>query len=107
MDNGYEKILSIVGKKHDLIGVVINDKREREIPKLGLIKFTDAETGEDKWIDTSSALFQKTMTELRQQNARTMKSLFTKTRLDSIEVQTGEDYVKPLVQFFKMRERRW
>ncbi len=107
MDNGYEKILSVVGKKHDLIGVVINDKREKYIPKLGLIKFTDAETGEERWIDTSSKAFQKNLEELKQSNEQQMKSLFTKTRLDSILIQTGEDYVKPLVQFFKMRERRW
>lgn len=107
MDNGYEKILSVVGKKHDLIGVVINDKREKYIPKLGLIKFVDAETGEEKWIDTSSKTFQNNLDELRLKNEQQMKSLFTKTRLDSIMIQTGEDYVKPLVQFFKMRERRW
>lgn len=107
MDNGYEKILSVVGKKHDLIGIVINDKREKYIPKLGLVKFTDAETGEEKWIDTSSASFQRTLEDIRQSNALLMKTMFTKSRLDSIEVQTGEDYVKPLVQFFKMRERRW
>lgn len=107
MDNGYEKILSVVGKKHDLIGVVINDIREKFIPKLGLIKFVDAETGEEKWIDTSSKIFQNNLEELRLKNEQQMKSLFTKTRLDSILIQTGEDYVKPLVQFFKMRERRW
>ena len=46
MDEGYEKILRIVGKKHDLIGIVINDQREKSIPKMGLVKFTDSETGE-------------------------------------------------------------
>ncbi|QQS37508.1 MAG: DUF58 domain-containing protein [Ignavibacteriales bacterium] len=107
MDSGYDKILSVVGKKHDLIGVVINDKREKYIPKLGLVKFVDAETGEQRWIDTSSRNFQISMEELRKRNEQSMKSLFMKTRLDSIIVQTGEDYVKPLVQFFKMRERRW
>ena len=45
MDEGYEKILRIVGKKHDLIGIVLDDRREREIPNLGLVKLSDAETG--------------------------------------------------------------
>jgi len=53
MDEGYEKILRIVGRKHDLVGIVLNDRREKEIPNIGLVKLSDAETGEERWIDTS------------------------------------------------------
>lgn len=107
MDSGYEKILRIIGKKHDLIGVVLNDKRESEIPKMGLLKLTDAETGEERWVDTSSIKVQNRLKEVRQSMILQRKSLFISSRLDSIEVQTGDDYVKPLVQFFRLRERRW
>lgn len=107
MDSGYEKILRIIGKKHDLIGVVLNDKREAEIPKMGLVKFTDAETGEERWVDTSSTKVQKRLREVRKKMMENRKSLFISSRLDSIEVQTGDDYVKPLVQFFRLREKRW
>jgi uncharacterized protein (DUF58 family) len=107
MDSGYEKILRIIGKKHDLIGVVLNDKRESEIPKMGLVKFTDAETGEERWVDTSSTKVQKRLREVRKKMMENRKSLFISSRLDSIEVQTGDDYVKPLVQFFRLREKRW
>ncbi|MEJ2615408.1 MAG: DUF58 domain-containing protein [Ignavibacteriaceae bacterium] len=77
MDSGYEKILRIVGKKHDLIGVVLNDQREKEIPKMGLIKFTDAETGRERWIDTNSKSFQKNLASIRWNNMQKLKSLFT------------------------------
>ncbi|HEY6906069.1 MAG TPA: DUF58 domain-containing protein [Ignavibacteriaceae bacterium] len=107
MDSGYEKILRIIGKKHDLIGVVLNDKREVEIPGIGLLKLTDAETGEERWVDTSSVKVQNRLKEVRREMSRQRKSLFISSRLDSIEVQTGDDYVKPLVQFFRLRERRW
>ncbi len=107
MDSGYEKILRIIGKKHDLIGVVLNDKRESEIPSMGLVKLTDAETGEERWVDTSSTKVQKRLKEVRSNMIRQRKSLFISSRLDSIEVQTGDDYVKPLVHFFRLRERRW
>ncbi len=107
MDTGYEKILRIIGKKHDLIGVVLNDKRESEIPAMGLVELTDAETGEERWVDTSSTKIQKRLKEVRSDMIRKRKSLFISSRLDSIEVQTGDDYVKPLVQFFRLRERRW
>ena len=107
MDSGYEKILRIIGKKHDLIGVVLNDKRESEIPRLGLIKLTDAETGEERWVDTSSTKVQNRLQEVRRNMIQQRKSLFVSSRLDSIEIQTGDDYVKPLVQFFRLREKRW
>lgn len=107
MDEGYEKILKVVGKKHDLIGVVINDEREKTLPQLGLVKFTDAETGKERWIDTSSTKVQNWMNHYYQKLISERKTLFIKSRLDSIEIKTGENYVTPLVNFFRLRERRW
>ncbi len=107
MDSGYDKILRVIGRRHDLIGIVLNDKREDEIPRMGLVKFTDAETGAERWLDTSDNKIQNKFKEIRQQNKAFRKSLFLSSRLDSIEVQTGENYIKPLVQFFRLRERRW
>ncbi|OGU75351.1 MAG: hypothetical protein A2V93_09805 [Ignavibacteria bacterium RBG_16_34_14] len=107
MDEGYENILRIVGKKHDLIGVVLSDKREFSLPKIGMIKFKDTETGEDRWIDTSDSKVQKTVSEMRQRIMQRRKSLFLTSRLDSIDVNTEQSYIKPLVQFFRKREKRW
>ncbi len=107
MDSGYEKILRIVGKRHDLIGIVLNDKREDEIPDMGLVKFVDAETGNERWIDTGDKRTKFLFTQMRERNKASRKSLFISSRLDSIEIQTGENYLKPLVQFFRLRERRW
>ncbi|MCL5030959.1 MAG: DUF58 domain-containing protein [Bacteroidetes bacterium] len=107
MDSGYEKILRIVGKRHDLIGIVLNDKREDEIPDMGLVKFVDAETGNERWIDTGDKRTKFLFTQMRERNKASRKSLFISSRLDSIEIQTGENYIKPLVQFFRLRERRW
>ena len=107
MDSGYDKILKVVGRKHDLIGVVLDDRRENEFPPIGLIKFTDAETGAERWIDTSSQRVRQAMKLTRQKEISQRDSLFLMSRLDKIYVQTGEDYIKPLVQFFRLRERRW
>jgi uncharacterized protein (DUF58 family) len=107
IDDSYEKILKIVGKKHDLVGIVLNDPRENVLPKAGLIKFRDAETGEIRYIDSSDRYVQ---TWFAAQNLRRLderKSLFIKSRLDSININTGGSYIKPLVDFFKMREKRW
>jgi uncharacterized protein (DUF58 family) len=107
MDEGYEKILRIVGKKHDLIGIVLDDRREKEIPNLGLIKLSDAETGEERWIDTSSNRVRGQMLLYRKEKEKIRNSIFVTSRLDKIEVTTGSNYIQPLVQFFRRREKRW
>jgi uncharacterized protein (DUF58 family) len=107
IDDGFEKILRIVGKKHDLIGIVLKDEKEDNIPKLGLVKFADAETGEQRYLDTSDNKFRKWYKHAQQENKVKRENLFITSRLDSIEVQTGQNYITPLVQFFRLREKRW
>lgn len=107
IDEGFEKILKVVGGRHDLIGVVLKDAREEEIPKIGLMKFTDSETGAERWIDTSNKVSQFLLKEVHERKNAKRKSLFLSGKLDSIEIQTGQDLIKPLVQFFKLREKRW
>jgi hypothetical protein len=107
IDEGYEKILRIVGRKHDLIGIVLQDEREINMPKLGLVKFTDAETGTERYVDTSNKKFQKWHRHYQEESKQKRKNIFVASRLDSIEISTGQNYITPLVQFFKMRERRW
>jgi len=107
MDEGYEKILRIVGRKHDLIGIVLDDRREKEIPNIGLVKLVDAETGAERWIDTSSKRVRERMIFDRKEREKLRNSVFIKSRLDKIEVTTGSNYIQPLVQFFRRREKRW
>lgn len=107
MDNGYEKIIRIVGRKHDLIGVVLEDPREKELPKAGLIKFRDAETGEIRVIDTSNKIVRDEFYTYRKYNEEKRRQLFVSSRIDKINVNTDQSYIKPLVDFFKLRERRW
>ncbi len=107
MDEGYEKILRIVGRKHDLVGIVLDDRREKEIPNIGLVKLSDAETGEERWIDTSSDRVRRQMQLYIKEKEKIRKSVFITSRLDSVEVTTGSNYIQPLVQFFRRREKRW
>ncbi|MBI9071562.1 MAG: DUF58 domain-containing protein [Melioribacteraceae bacterium] len=107
MDTGYDKILRIVGKKHDLVGLVLDDPREKELPRAGLIKFKDAETGETSIIDTNSKETQKWFRRRREEQYHYRKNIFTSSRLDAVELSTGSSYIKPLVNFFKLRGQRW
>lgn len=107
IDGGYEKILRIVGKKHDLIGIVLRDLREKELIDAGLIKFRDAETGEIRFIDTGDKTVQKSIVAEHKRWMEYRRQLFVSSRLDSIDIATSGSYIKPLVDFFKLREKRW
>jgi len=106
IDDGYEKILRIVSKKHDLIGLVLSDRREKELPRIGLIKITDSETGKERWLDTSNRKVYELIKKINKEKDLQRKNIFLSSRLDNIEIETDKDYVKPLVQFFKMRGKR-
>jgi uncharacterized protein (DUF58 family) len=107
IDGGYDKILRIVGKKHDLIGMVLRDQREKEMMNIGLLKFRDAETGEIRFVDTNDKSIQKAIQEENKNWNEYRRQLFTSSRLDAINIETSGSYVKPLVDFFKQREKRW
>ncbi|MFA5806120.1 MAG: DUF58 domain-containing protein [Melioribacteraceae bacterium] len=107
IDGGYEKILRIVGKKHDLIGIVLRDQREKSMIDAGLIKFRDAETGEIRFIDTGNKIIRQSIIDENNHWAEFRRQLFVSSRLDSIDIETSGSYVRPLVDFFKMREKRW
>ena len=106
-DTGYDKILRIVGKKHDLIGMVLNDPREKVLPKAGLMQFLDAESGEIRFVDTSNKKVRDWFKRRIDEQNYFRKNLFTSSRLDSIYIDTSKSYIKPLVDFFKLREKRW
>ncbi|MCL6495522.1 MAG: DUF58 domain-containing protein [Ignavibacterium sp.] len=107
IDEGYEKILRVVSRKHDLIGLVLEDRREKEIPAIGLLKVIDPETEQEIWIDTSSGVFRQNFLANTKEIFDRRKYLFRSNKIDSVNIKTGENYIKPLVQFFKLRERRW
>jgi uncharacterized protein (DUF58 family) len=105
-DNGYDKAMKIVARKHDLIAVQLYDQREARLPDVGLVKLADAETGEERWIDTS--LPRLRLAYERRWNARKteLARLFITSNVDLIPIDIHGSYIQPLVQFFRMRERR-
>jgi hypothetical protein len=106
IDSGYEKPLSIVARRHDLVSLTIADPREREIPNVGLISFEDAETGEIVLFDSSSAAARAEYAALGKSRIAQRRELFRQNGVDEIQVAAGEDYVRDLMLFFRRRERR-
>lgn len=106
MDAGYDSALSIAGKRHDLIGLVLKDPREVELPDVGLITFRDAETGQQRWIDTHDGTVRSGYRTYLNAVHKTRRSIFVRSKLDSVEIPLDRPYMKPLVDFFRLRERR-
>ena len=107
IDEGYEKILKVVSKKHDLVNIHLEDPREKELLKGGLIKFRDAETQEIRYLDTSNKKVQNHFTSRLRERELFQDNLFKKSRVDTIKINTASSYVRPLIDFFKLREKRW
>ena len=105
MNEGFEAALRIANKKHDIIAVRIYDKREEELPNVGLAQMKDAETGNIEWIDTSNKAVRTQFTANYLKHETELLQLFRSSGVDIINIRTDEDYVKPLISFFKRRER--
>jgi len=106
LDDNYLTSLKVVNKKHDLIAIQLLDPAELELPNMGLIKVEDPETGEMFWVDTSS---QKAMTQLKNEISTKQSNFRKETKkfgIDLISISTNEDFVDPLMSFFKSREKR-
>ena len=105
-DKSFEKEMQIAANKHDLVALRITDRREMDIPKVGLVKFVDSETGGERWVDTSSRAWHDAYQQMIQYKTMELNREFTKHGIDNTLIYTDEDYVKPLMQLFKKREAR-
>ena len=95
------KPLLIAGNKHDLNAIQIYDRRDAELPNIGLLKLKDAETGERIWIDTADKRVTESYAKTWHKNQQALDSLFTKTGTRNICIRTDEDYVKGLMRLFR------
>ena len=104
IDKGdYKHALTISNRKHDMVAIQVYDNRETEIPKVGLMKIKDAETGAEKWVDTSSSHVRETYKAWWNKRQRKMDDTFKKSHVDSVSIRTDEDYVKALIALFHKR----
>lgn len=106
IDSGYDNILRTLSKKHDVAALLLTDKREYEIPPIGLVRLKDSESGKTKWFDTSNTRSAYLLKNLFLKNVEAKVKLFNNAKIDSIVLDTAQDYVRPLVKFFKARETR-
>lgn len=103
MAGDYEKSLRIAGNKHDLVALHIYDPRETALPNVGMVRFYDPESGQTKWVDTSLRSVRENYARYWADHKNRINTLFSKCGVDSVEIDTSQDYVKPLITLFKRR----
>ncbi len=99
----FENAFRIANKKHELIALKIYDKRESEIPSIGLIKLKDAETGEEVWFDSSDKGARIRYATWWKEVNKNLQDFLSRNGIDYVYLETGKDYVLPLMNLFKKR----
>ncbi len=102
-EKDYYKSLSIANHKHDVIAVQVYDKREAQLPNVGLMKVADAETGAERWVDTSSRRVRQAYDRWWYERQQAMTDIMQRSNVDMAQVATDEDFVKSLMALFKRR----
>ena len=96
------KPLLVASNRHEVNAIQIYDRRETELPDVGLVKFHDAETGEDLWIDTAITSVRNDYAQAWRRNQDEIQQLFTRTGVNHVSVRTDEDYVKAMMRLFRV-----
>ena len=104
IDHGnYRDALTIANRKHDIVAIQVYDRRETELPAVGLMKVCDAETGQERWIDSSSKRVREAYRTWWDKRQAEMNAAFQKSRIDAVSIRTEDDYVKALLALFDKR----
>lgn len=99
----FDKALMIASKKHDMVAMQVYDLRDADLPDVGWVKMKDAETGHIQYVDTSSVETRLRYNNDWKQRQHHLKTQMAKNRVDMVSIRTDEDYVKALINLFRMR----
>lgn len=99
----FDEAIRIANRKHDIIALKIYDKREKELPSIGIVRMKDAETGEFAWVDTTSIALRRNYANWYKNMDATVSDTLVRAGVDFVSIATDEDYVKPLIKLFKKR----
>ncbi len=101
--NGYDAALRVLARRHDCVGIHCWDPRERKLPDVGLLKVRDAESGRQKWVDTTDPELRQHYAERFEDNRARAAAAFRRAGADFLSLQTTDSYASALLQFFEKR----
>ena len=103
MDQQFEDALKVAGKKHDVTGIKVYDKMDKNLPDAGMLQVVDAETGHTRWVDSGNAFVRQEYERRFLEATEYCKNVFVKAGCDLLHMRTDDDYVKVLQKFFLAR----
>ncbi len=106
-DSGYKRALHIASRRHDLVPIVLLDPAEEEIPVMGTVSMEDPETGEIIVLDTLSRRGRERYRQMARALRERREKMFHKLKIDAIHVETDKSLLEPLVNYFKLRAKRY
>jgi uncharacterized protein (DUF58 family) len=105
-ESDYKQPLQIARNKHDIMALQVYDRRDAQMPDVGLVRFADLENGGTRWIDTSSKSTRKAYDKWWYESQQKMAEILRSSRVDFVSIATDENYVKSLMALFKNRGTR-
>ena len=105
-DEGYEHALKVLGRRHDIVAVTLNDPAEQNLPSVGLARMRDPETGEFLEVDTSDRRVRAAYAEHIGAELASRRRLLRRAGVDEVELTTDGSVIEPLLKFFRTRETR-
>ena len=106
IDVAIDESMRMLGRKHDVIAVLLNDPREMELPNVGVVALEDAETGQTAYIDTSDRRLREEYAARALQRRIDRRRALGRMTIDSLELYTDRPFVPALMAFFNARTRR-
>jgi uncharacterized protein (DUF58 family) len=106
IDENYNDALRIIARRHDLIGIHCWDLLERELPDVGVLRVTDAESNKQVWVDTTGSALRRQYRESFEAHVADTKNLFRQVGADFLTLGTHEPYVQALLKFFSQRSQK-
>ena len=105
-DEGFEKALNISSRRHEIVPVFLIDPMEEKLPNMGIIQVENPETGELLTVDTTSKKIRDAYERAATSQREAREKAFRKRKIDHVVVRTDEDYLAPLIKYFRLRARR-
>jgi len=105
-DEGFEKALNIASRRHEVVPIFLIDPMEEKLPNMGIIQVENPETGELLTVDTTSKRIRDAYERAAKHQREVRERAFRKRKIDHVVVRTDEDYLAPLLKYFRLRARR-
>jgi len=105
IDEGYQHHLKSLARRHDLVMIQVSDKRETQLPKLGIIPVLDKESKKTLWVNSSFGDFRDTITSRYSVRQKELTDFSRKHQINFLSISTDEDFVPKLLKLFKVRNK--